>query len=210
MADHELDRTFWEQRWQSARAAAGAAPTPNTTLTDTAANLPPGRALDAGCGEGADAIWLAERGWSVTAVDFVASALQRGRERAEQSDGDVARRIDWREADLSTWTPPAEAFDLVSTHYLHGVTQRDNLFRRLAAAVRRGGTLLVVGHHPSNVDISGGTMPGAVFFDTQDVLAALDDEWEIVRADDNVPRRTINHGGSEVTLRSAMVTARRL
>lgn len=202
-----LDRTFWEQRWETAHAAGML--TANRTLTETVAALPSGRALDAGCGQGADAVWLAQNGWTVTAVDFVDSALQRGRDQAQQAGPDVAARIEWRQADLSTWNPPAGAFDLVTTHYLHGIAQRDRLFRRLAAAVRPGGTLLVVGHHPSNADISGGIMPGAVFFTTADVVSVLDDGWELVTVDDDVPRRTVNHGGAEITLRSAMVRARR-
>ncbi|WP_082686738.1 class I SAM-dependent methyltransferase [Mycobacterium sp. IS-3022] len=204
----ELDRTFWEQRWETAAHTAGMS-TPNRTLTDAVVGLPAGRALDAGCGLGADAIWLAQNGWAVTAVDFVDSALQCARDRAEQTGPDVAARIEWRQADLSIWTPPPAAFDLVTTHYLHGVAQRDLLFRRLAVAVRPGGTLLVVGHHPSNADISGGTMPDAVFFTSADVVSVLDEGWELLTVDDDVPRRTANHGGAEITLRSAVVRARR-
>lgn len=204
----ELDRTFWERRWEAARRAEGAPPPgPNRTLTNAAGGLPVGRALDAGCGEGSDALWLARQGWTVEAVDFVATALERGRARAEELG--VGARIEWREADLSQWTPPVGAYDLVAAHYLHGIADRDGLFRRLAAAVRPGGTLLIVGHHPANVDISGGTMPGPVFFTTADVVGVLDDGWELVTVDDDVPRRTANHDGQVVQLRSAMVQARR-
>ncbi|KUH85606.1 MULTISPECIES: class I SAM-dependent methyltransferase [unclassified Mycobacterium] len=205
----ELDRTFWEQRWETVAHTAGMS-TPNRTLTDAVVGLPAGRALDAGCGLGADAIWLAQNGWAVTAVDFVDSALQCARDRAEQMGPDVAARIEWRQADLSIWAPPPGAFDLVTTHYLHGIAQRDSLFRRLAAAVRPGGTLLVVGHHPSNADISGGTMPDAVFFTSADVVSVLDEGWELLTVDDAVPRRTADHGGAEITLRSAVVRARRV
>ena len=200
----ELDKTFWERRWESAGAGGHA---PNRTLTDAAADLPAGRALDAGCGDGVDALWLADRGWTVLAVDFVATALERGRARAAAIG--VTDRIDWRQADLGAWTPPVGEFDLVTTHYLHGIAQRDNVFRGLAAAVRPGGTLLIVGHHPSNVDISGGTMPEAVFFTTADVTAVLGDGWDLVTVDDDVPRKTVDHGGETVMLRAAMVLARR-
>jgi SAM-dependent methyltransferase len=212
VSEQHLGKAFWEQRWETARRAAGdeegGAP-PNRTLKDTASALPAGTALDAGCGEGADAIWLAERGWTVTAADFVSSALERSRRRAERKGGDVAGRIEWLEADLSTWMPTPGGFDLVSAHYLHGTAQRDNVFRRLAAAVRPGGTLLIVGHHPANADISGGTMPGAVFFTAADAVAVLDDEWELVTVDDDVPRRRANIDGTAVMLRSAMVRAHR-
>ena len=152
-------------------------------------------------------MWLAERGWTVLAVDFVASALERGRARATSTG--FAERIEWQQADLGAWTPPVAAFDLVTAHYLHGVAKRQAMFRRLAAAVRPGGTLLIVGHHPSNVDISGGTMPDAVFFTTADVTAVLDDGWQLLTVDDHVPRRTVDHGGETVMLRSAVVLARR-
>lgn len=207
----ELDQTFWEQRWEVAgHSRQGGMASPNRTLADTVTQLSTGTALDAGCGQGTDAIWLAERGWTVTAVDFVASALDRGRERAEASGPDVAARIDWRQADLSVWTPPVATYDLVTAHYLHGVAHRTDLFHRLAAAVRPGGTLLIVGHHPSNADISGGTMPGAVFFSTADVVAVLEEGWDLVKVDDEVWRRDVtDQEGRPITLRSAVVRARR-
>jgi 2-polyprenyl-3-methyl-5-hydroxy-6-metoxy-1,4-benzoquinol methylase len=210
IAGPELDKFFWEQRWAAARGdAQGVLVPPNQTLTDVAAQLPAGTALDAGCGEGSDAIWLAGRGWTVTAVDFVAGPLARGRDHAEQLSADAAPRINWRQTDLSTWTPPEQAYDLVSAHYLHGVADRADLFRRLAAAVRPGGTLLIVGHHPSNMDISGGTMPGAVFFSTADVVTVLDDQWDLVAVDDEMPRNTQGHQGQSIMLRSAVVRAQR-
>ena len=117
------------------RASDDASLPPNLTLIDTATALPVGTALDAGCGEAADSLWLAERGWTVTAVDFVASALERGRSRAEEMGPDVAARIEWQEADLSTWTPPAASFDLVTSHYMHGIADQAEC---LSAAGRRG------------------------------------------------------------------------
>ncbi len=191
------------------RASDDASLPPNRTLIDTATALPVGTALDAGCGEAADSLWLAERGWTVTAVDFVASALERGRSRAEEMGPDVAARIEWQEADLRTWTPPAASFDLVTSHYVHGIADKESAFRRLAAAVRPGGTLLVAGHHPSNADSSGDAMPTTLFFATSDLTAVLDDDWDLVTVDDDVPRRTLNHDGQAVTVRAAMVRARR-
>ena len=211
MTEDALDKQFWEGRWEAARRTMGdRAAQPNRTLTDVAVTLPVGDALDAGCGEGADAIWLAEHGWSVTAVDFVDSALRNGQTRAAQKGAEVARRIDWRQADLSEWAPPSNSFDLVTTHYLHGIAQRDRMFGRLAAAVRPGGTLLVVGHHPANADIAGGAALGAVFFTTDDVIAVLDADWELVAVDDAVSRRTADTKGEPVTVRAAMVQARRI
>lgn len=203
-----FDQEFWEQRWDAAHCA-GMAATPNQTLTGVATQLSTGTALDAGCGDGTDALWLADRGWAVTAVDFVESALTRGRARADERGAVLARRIDWQQADLSVWTPPAAAFDLVTAHYLHGIADRANLFRGLAAAVHPGGTLLIVGHHPSNADVFGAAMPGAVFFTTADLLAVLDDQWDLVTVDDDVPREMTDLEGRPIRLRSAMVQALR-
>ena len=204
----ELDRTFWEQRWAAHSADTGEAE-PNPTLAGTASQLSPGVALDAGSGIGADAIWLARRGWTVDAVDFVASALDSAHRRAERLGPGVASRIAWRQGDLNTWTPTRHAYDLVSAHYLHGVSRRADLFRRLAAAVRPGGTLLIVGHHPSNLDVSGDTMSRAVFFTAAEVLEVLDEAWESVTADDAVPRQATDHDGHPIMLRSVLVQAQR-
>lgn len=118
---------------------------PDRQLVVEAAELPPGTALDAGCGEGADALGLGERGWLVTAVDLSLVALDRatavGRARGS------ADRIEWRHEDLDVWPPPEARFDLVSAHYLHATwSDRPGMFSRLATAVAPGGTLLVVGH----------------------------------------------------------------
>src|SRR5438445_8070651 len=86
---------------------------PNAHLTDEASGLQPGRALDAGCGHGSDTLWLAAHGWQVTAVDFSASALAHARSTAEAAGADVAGRVTWVEADLTTWTPQPGHFDLV-------------------------------------------------------------------------------------------------
>jgi SAM-dependent methyltransferase len=137
------DRETYDELYRSAPEVWSGRP--NRQLVVEAADLPPGTALDAGCGEGADAIWLAERGWRVTAVDFSPVALDRGAARAEERG--LADRIEWLNADLGTWTPPEGRFDLVTAHYLHSRgADRTALFGRLAAAVAPGGTLLVVGH----------------------------------------------------------------
>ncbi|KHL03504.1 SAM-dependent methyltransferase [Sinomonas humi] len=118
---------------------------PNAALVREVETVAPARALDLGCGEGADAIWLAARGWTVTAVDVSAVALSRARQHAE--DAGVTNRVQWLERDLGEWEPEGE-YDLVSAQFLHSPIElpRDRILRRAAAAVAPGGLLLVVGH----------------------------------------------------------------
>ncbi|MFF2316136.1 SAM-dependent methyltransferase [Arthrobacter sp. NPDC058097] len=118
---------------------------PNPQLVAEAAGLKPGTALDLGCGEGADALWLAEQGWTVTAVDVSAVALERAGLHAASSP--AGNRITWLQRDLDAWAPE-EKFDLVSAQFLHSTEAPWQRPHRVAAdAVRPGGTLLIVGHH---------------------------------------------------------------
>jgi SAM-dependent methyltransferase len=137
------DRKSYDELYRSAPALWTGRP--NAQLVAEASDLAPGRALDAGAGEGGDALWLASRGWQVTAVDFSPVALERGAAKAAELE--LAHRIEWRHEDLDTWTPPQRAFDLVTAHYLHATwSDRSRMFQGLGAAVAPGGTLLVVGH----------------------------------------------------------------
>jgi SAM-dependent methyltransferase len=136
---------YWEERYGAeGRVWSGR---PNPLLVREATQLPPGTALDLGCGEGGDAIWLAARGWQVTAVDVSATALRRGAEHAR--DAGVAAGIRWEQHDLSRSFPEG-SFDLVSAQFLHSPVavdgEREEILRHAAAAVAPGGSLLVVGH----------------------------------------------------------------
>src|SRR5918996_5942985 len=133
-----FDRDSWERRWSRAlheHADAVAQRPPNAHLLAEVADLRPGLALDAGAGHGAEALWLAARGWRVTAVDFSATALDHARSTAESVGADVAERIEWIEADLSTWTPPPDHYALVTCLYVHVAGSVSEMVRRLAAAV---------------------------------------------------------------------------
>src|ERR1700749_414670 len=149
-----FDAAFWDARYSSAHALWSG--NPNRQLVAEIggpAGLAPGTALDAGAGEGADAIWLAERGWQVTAVDVSGVALGRAAEHAAKSGDEGAAPIRWQREDLRDWIPPERAYDLVTSQYLHlPGTLRSTLLARLAAAVRDGGTLLIVGHHPMGLE----------------------------------------------------------
>lgn len=140
---HGFDKDYWDEHWQQGGGAAGKEVPANPYLAREIGALTPGTALDAGCGEGAEAIWLAAAGWQVTAADIAASALERAARRAEEHG--VADRVRWVEADLSTWEPAA-AYDLVTTHYAHPAIPQVAFYDRLAGWVAPGGTLLVVGH----------------------------------------------------------------
>src|SRR5919197_3932242 len=157
-----FDRDFWEERWSNVlREHSGqiARRPPNTHLTAEAENLRPGRALDAGCGHGSDTLWLAACGWHVTAVDFAATALGYARSTAEAMGPDVAERIDWVEADLATWTPQRDAYDLVVCLYVHVAGSVEEMVQRMATGVARGGTLFLLGHRPIDPATGAGTAP---------------------------------------------------
>ena len=183
----DYDRTSWEQRWSRALREHGdrvAQRPPNAWLTEVAGGLSPARALDAGCGHGAETLWLAARGWRVTAVDFAATALAHARSAAEATGTAVAERIDWVEADLATWAPEPGAYDLVACLYVHAAGPAEELVRRMAAGVAGGGTLLMVGHRP--VDPATGkptAAAGQVQVSVEAARAALDPErWEMLVA----------------------------
>jgi len=150
--------SVWDERYRTRpRLWSGK---PNPQLVREAGGLRPGKALDLGCGEGADAIWLAQQGWSVTAVDVSAVALERAhshelaelaRESVNASNGDIGSRITWQLADLTRWQPD-NSYDLVTSQFLHSQELDWRIpLKAAAAAVKPGGTLLVVGHHPDRL-----------------------------------------------------------
>ncbi|RCG28649.1 class I SAM-dependent methyltransferase [Sphaerisporangium album] len=153
---------------------------PNVMLVRQVAALPAGTALDLGCGEGADAIWLAGRGWRVTAVDVSGVALERAAARAAEAG--VAGLVDWQRRDLGV-SFPRGVFDLVSAHFLHSHAElpRERILRWGAAAVAPGGVLLVAGHAgpaPWEADAH----PGLTLPTPREVLEALDlppGGWEV-------------------------------
>jgi SAM-dependent methyltransferase len=184
---------------------------PNTQLVAEAADLPPGTALDIGCGEGADAVWLASRGWQVTAVDFAATALERAAARAAAAGEEVAARIEWVRADVTQWAPEPGSFDLVSAQFMHLPTeQRRALFARLADAVRTGGQLLLVGHDFSDIEAGAHRPPEPErFFTAGEVAASLDPAtWEVLVAEAR-PRPAHQHEGEHIEVHDAVIRARR-
>jgi SAM-dependent methyltransferase len=197
-------RQFWEDLYgERDQVWSGKV---NAALAREAADLPPGRALDLGCGEGGDALWLAERGWQVTAVDISRTALDRAAAEAARR----GIRVDWREQDLAQALPPGP-YDLVTAQFLQSPVElpRADVLRRAAQEVAPGGVLLVVGHAApppwARAMHDPALMPSAA-----QVLADLDlgEEWEVVRAEE-VARTATGPDGQTGELLDSVVLLRR-
>ncbi|KOX15683.1 bifunctional 2-polyprenyl-6-hydroxyphenol methylase/3-demethylubiquinol 3-O-methyltransferase UbiG [Nocardiopsis sp. NRRL B-16309] len=171
-----MDARYWDEKYgQREQLFSG---DPNGVLVSEAADLEPGQALDAGCGEGADALWLARRGWLVTAVDISLVALRR----AAEASADLADRVAWTRADLAAVPPPAGAFDLVSVQYVPLRKQPDHTgLRGLLASVAPGGTLLVAGHDLTDLPPhhENGFDPAA-FYEPSDIAEHLGGDWTVL------------------------------
>jgi SAM-dependent methyltransferase len=163
-------RARWDRRWVEERSEPS--PTPSEFLVAEVAGLSPGTALDLACGAGRHAVWLARQGWRVTGVDFSAIALGMARALA----ADAAVSVEWIEADVVTWRPPTDGYDLVCVLYLQlPAPERRSALANAAAAVRPGGTLLVVGHDLLNLTEGwAGPTQAEVLFTPDDVVAEID------------------------------------
>lgn len=164
-----VEREDWNRKHGEAGPLFGVEP--NRFLVAEVENLAPGRALDLACGAGRNAVWLAERGWTVTGADFSDVALANARGLAAERGVDVG----WVQADLRDWEPPLRAFDLVAVLYLQvPAEERALVLARAAEAVAPGGTLLVVGHDLQNLNGGhGGPKDPRVLFTPEDVAAEL-------------------------------------
>ncbi|WP_106401410.1 class I SAM-dependent methyltransferase [Actinocorallia populi] len=177
---------FWDGVY-AARPATGD-PQPNARLTETVTGLPPGDALDLGCGDGGDTLWLASRGWQVTAADISAVAVERLAALA-RSHG-LGDRVTTMRTDLRESFPPG-GFDLVCAHYLHTPFDLDRatVLHSAAHALRPGGRLLVV-DHGSAAPWSWNQDPDTRYPSPREVAAGIDpapETWTVERAD--APRR---------------------
>jgi SAM-dependent methyltransferase len=195
-----MDHLGWDERYAVDELVWTAEP--NRLLVGEVDGLAPGRALDLACGEGRNAVWLAERGWAVTGVDFSAVGLDKARRLADTRHVSVQ----WERADVTEYQPPAEGFDLVIVMYLHlPEASRRVAFRRAAGAVAPGGTLLVVGHDNTNPNEGwGGPKNTAVLYGPDDIIADVAG-LDIVKAER--VRRPIQTDDGERTAIDVLVRA---
>ena len=176
-----MDSRSWDQRYaEGARNGTVWGAEPNRWLVAETREMSPGRALDLAAGEGRNALWLAQQGWQVVAVDFSAIALQTGQQIAEQMGPQVADHTTWVYADLLEYVPERSAFDLVLLSYLHlPAPARRTVLRQAAGALAPGGTLLVIGHDATNpTNGHGGPRDASVLFTADDVVAELTTDAE--------------------------------
>jgi len=168
-----MDNAEWDERYSAAELLWSAEP--NRWVAAEVASLAAGRALDLAAGEGRNSIWLAGRGWSVTAVDFSRVALDKARLLAESFDDDRIARINFHEADLLEYVPEPAAYDLVVVAYLQvPADERRVVLRRATEAMAAGGLLLVVGHDTTNIaEGAGGPQQASVLFTPEDIVTDL-------------------------------------
>ncbi len=173
---------------------------PNRLFAAEVEDLPAGRALDVACGEGRNAVWLAERGWRVTGIDFSDVALAKGARLAESRGVEV----EWVVADVVAHELGTQVFDLVAVLYLqlpHAELTR--VLRSAAAALAPGGTLVVIGHDTTNLtDGYGGPRDASVLFTPEEVVAELG-ELVVERAE--TVRRVVSLEDGGVTALDAFV-----
>ncbi len=206
---HSFDHDYWERHW-SARGHGDDVPPPHPYLERELSALEPGTALDAGCGLGSEAVWLADRGWQVVAADISSDALERARRRS--AGHPAAERLHWLEADLTEWQPGA-GFDLVITSYTHPATGQLEFYERIQHWVAPGGTFLVVGHdhghhHSGHQQTDHDAPPEHATITAASVAAILDpDQWDIDSAYET--KRLVALGDGLADLHDVVVRATR-
>lgn len=199
---------FWDEHYGTAdRIWSGRV---NPVLAEVATTLEVGRALDLGCGEGADAVWLAGMGWRVTAVDISINAIARARVAVKAAE--VESRVTFEQHDLSLSFPVGE-FDLVSAQYLQSPIDfpRAEVLQRAAQAVALGGRLLIV-DHGAPPSWAGEQHRHAHFPSVDETVQSLElaeDRWRLDRVEAK-ERPAVGPNGQEATLLDNIILACRL
>ena len=196
-----MDASDWDARYAETGLLWSAQP--NRFLVAEVAGLAPGTALDVACGEGRNAVWLASRGWKVTAVDHSPVGIGKGREMAQAA----AVEVEWVVADVTTYRAP-NAFDLVAVFYLHlPPPEMQAAIANAVSAVGDGGTLLVVGHHDDNIEHGiGGPQDPEILYRPEEVASMLDG-LDVEKAER--VKRPVERDGSKVVALDTLVRARR-
>jgi len=196
----------WEERYAGEETMWSGRPNPQ--LVAEASGLTPGTALDVGCGEGGDVVWLAQQGWRVTGADFSANGLARAARHAEAAG--VADRTEWWQVDARTFAADGRSYDLVTTHFLHPPdTGMVAVTGRLAEAVAPGGHLLVVGHAPSDLHTALTASHRAAMWLAEDLVPGLPDGFEVLVVEQR-PRTTVRDGETVHTHDSTLLARRQL
>ncbi|MCA2201216.1 bifunctional 2-polyprenyl-6-hydroxyphenol methylase/3-demethylubiquinol 3-O-methyltransferase UbiG [Streptomyces sp. SMS_SU21] len=198
-----MDAADWDERYRGSELVWRAEP--NRFVEQALAGLEPaGRAVDIAAGEGRNAVWLAERGWEVDAVDFSEVALGKAARLAAER-GVPVRTV---QADLMDWAPPAASYDLALIAYLQVPwPQLAEVLSRAATAVRTGGTLLLVGHDAANLEHGhGGPRDPGVLYTAEQVAGVWRPYADIVRAE-TVTRPVTDAEGRGRTALDALVRA---
>lgn len=208
----EMTAASWDERYASStRVWSGR---PNQRLVEQVADLRPGRAIDVGCGEGGDAIWLAQQGWQVTAVDVSEVALERVAAHALEAGVDDHVKVGFYDAMSDPRPAHGHTFDLVTVSFLHPAEPDfAEIYRGIATAVAPGGRLLVTAHHPEDVATGARHDHGAGrLFEPDRVLSALgadlpDSAWEVEVA--TTPERVQETPDGPLAVRDTVVRLRR-
>jgi 2-polyprenyl-3-methyl-5-hydroxy-6-metoxy-1,4-benzoquinol methylase len=193
----------WDERYSGTEDLWSGAP--NQQLVTEVSRLTPGSAVDIGCGEGGDVIWLAQQGWWVTGADFSRNGLARAAAHAEQAG--VAERIGWWHLDARDFAAAGRVYDLVTTHFLHPRDGMLDITRRLAEAVAPGGHLLVVGHAPPPEALAATDPRHEAMFFAEQLQPALPADFEALVVEQRP--RSVTRGGNTIAIDDSTLLARR-